>query len=736
MSGLSTDQKRQADELLRRNNAILHGFYNGSGFLMGVVELLRGQDDILHVYDNPATDRFFGNAPGSTAGKSARALGVPQSVIDVWIENYRASERSGKPVAFDYCHVTPQKLFWLRVSVTKIEDGDEGRALFSYIAQDISEAKEAEEERERSELRLSKLFDTSPQPMWIFETENLRIRRVNAAAIHHYGYPEAEFLGLTVADLHPREDRPAFRDTLASKPADSPAADGVWRHQRKDGSVVEVEVVSHGVDYEGRPARWTMIIDVSERMEAERRLKRSEERLAAALEAGGLGVFDSVLGSDVLTWDQRCRDLWGFKDGEAVTSSAFIEAVHPQDRSRVEASLRSARERRGPNTYSATYRVLNRIDHVERCIRAEGGVIEDEGKPARFVGTVRDITEQRKTEAALADQQRLHKTITDNASLALFIMDEKQQCVFMNPAAEQLTGFTVDELRGRPLHDYIHHTRPDGRHYPLHECPIDQALPKNDREAGEEVFVHKDGHFYDVRFTASPIPDQSGVAVGTVIEVEDITEQKKTERNLLLLMREVNHRSRNMLAVVQAIATHTALNSEPREFVRTFNDRLRSLAANQDLLVRNEWQSIDLRDLVVSQLKPLGGAQFEKIEVSGPGLHLSPAAAQAIGLAMHELGTNAVKYGALSASGGVRVEWEVVAADRFHMRWTEFGGPVVTVPGRKGFGSRLIAEMTEMSLQGEVVLDFDTAGLRWELKAPLAAVIQTLTDAEAAAPLV
>lgn len=724
MSGPSTKPKHQEHIFMRRSDAILNSFYGSAGFLMGVVELSRDDDDILHVYDNPATDHFFGNAPGSTAGKSARAMGVPPSVINIWVANYRQSERLGRPVAFDYCHVTPEKLSWLRVSVTKIEDGAAGQTLFSYIAQDISEAKQAEQEREQSELRLGKMFETSPQPMWIFETETLRIRKVNAAAVHHYGYSEAEFLNLTIADIRPPEDLARLQETLASKPTQSPTADGVWRHFRKDGSIIEVEVVSHDVDFDGRPARWAMTIDVSARMEAERRLKRSEERLAAAIEAGGLGVFDSLLGSPELTWDQRSRNLWGFQDEEPVTYSAFLEAVHPDDRKGVELALRTAREHRGPNSYSATYRVRNRVDNIERWVRAEGGVIEDPGRPARFVGTVRDITEQKNTEAALRDQERLHKTITENASLALFIMDERQQCVFMNPAAEQLTGFSLEELKGRPLHDYIHHTHPDGTHYPLSECPIDQALPKNDRETGEEVFVHKDGHFYEVRFTASPIRDQSETPIGTVIEVDDITERKKTDRQLLLMMREVNHRSRNMLAVVQAIASQTASRSDPREFAATLNERLQSLAANHDLLVRNDWQSIDLSKLVTSQLKPLGGAMFERIEVSGPSIQLSPEAAQAIGLALHELGTNAVKYGALSCDGYVRVEWEILDGDRLSMRWSESGGPEVKVPTRKGFGSMLIAEMIEMSLHGEVVLDFDPGGLRWELTAPLFTVLQ------------
>ena len=125
--------------------------------------------------------------------------------------------------------------------------------------------------------------------------------------------------------------------------------------------------------------------------------------------------------------------------------------------------------------------------------------------------------------------RRQLETVAENATLALFIMDERQRCTYMNAAAERLTGFRLDELQGKPLHYYLHHTRPDGTPYPLEECPIDQAFPGNMREQGEEVFVHKDGSFYDVAFTASPIRDGART-VGTIIEVRDIREEKARER--------------------------------------------------------------------------------------------------------------------------------------------------------------------------------------------------------------
>ena len=121
--------------------------------------------------------------------------------------------------------------------------------------------------------------------------------------------------------------------------------------------------------------------------------------------------------------------------------------------------------------------------------------------------------------------RRQLETVAENATLALFVMDEHQRCTYMNPAAERLTGFRLDELRGQALHYYVHHTRPDGTPYPLAECPIDQAFPQNMREAGTEVFVHKDGHFYPVAFTASPLRE-GGRTVGTIIEVRDITDER------------------------------------------------------------------------------------------------------------------------------------------------------------------------------------------------------------------
>jgi PAS domain S-box-containing protein len=158
-----------------------------------------------------------------------------------------------------------------------------------------------------------------------------------------------------------------------------------------------------------------------------------------------------------------------------------------------------------------------------------------DGRPDGVIVFGFEVTEQVLARRGLEQTERRLAAITQNATLGLFLMDARQHCVFMNPAAEKITGFTLEELRGKPLHDFIHHTRPDGTPYPMAECPIDRALPTRPQEQGEDMFVRKDGSFYPVAFTASPLLEE-GKATGTVIELRDTTEDKRiqAERERLL----------------------------------------------------------------------------------------------------------------------------------------------------------------------------------------------------------
>jgi two-component sensor histidine kinase len=182
---------------------------------------------------------------------------------------------------------------------------------------------------------------------------------------------------------------------------------------------------------------------------------------------------------------------------------------------------------------------------------------------------------------------------------------------------------------------------------------------------------------------------------------------KEREEKQHLLMREINHRAENMLSVVDSIAHQTATRN-PEGFVECFSERIQALSANQDLLVRNEWNGVEIEDLVRAQLAHFADLIGSRIGVHGPKLRFTAASAQAIGLALHELATNAGKYGALSTDRGrVYVRWGT-DGDAFTMSWIEREGPPVSAPPRRGFGTIVMEAMAERSVDGKVDLDYAT----------------------------
>lgn len=198
-----------------------------------------------------------------------------------------------------------------------------------------------------------------------------------------------------------------------------------------------------------------------------------------------------------------------------------------------------------------------------------------------------------------------------------------------------------------------------------------------------------------------------------------IAARNDADQRLRLVMREVNHRSKNLLTVIQSIARHTVA-TRPADFLRRFADRLEGLSSSQDLLVRNEWKGVELADLVRSQLAPYKDLIDKRIMIAGPSLSVTTAAAQTIGMALHELATNAAKYGALSNdTGRVDVVWAVDAReDVFAMSWTETGGPPVAPPSSKGFGSTVTGGMVKLGLRADVETDFRQDGLVWTIRCP------------------
>ena len=338
----------------------------------------------------------------------------------------------------------------------------------------------------------------------------------------------------------------------------------------------------------------------------------------------------------------------------------------------------------------------------------------DDGADAVFYAAIQDTTETKRIEAELRETARRLDGILANTTMAVFLMDHRQHCVFMNRAAERLTGYAFHETLGRPLHDVIHHTRPDGSPFPLSECAIDRAFPERAGTQGEEVFVHKDGSFYPVAFTASPINDGDAV-IGTVIEVRDVSEEKRNEETRRLLMHEVDHRSRNALSIVQSLARLTRA-----EDIETYREilagRIGALARAQTSLASRRWEGGRLADVVREELEAL--CPKDVVDMQGPEIALSPQQVQPISMLLHELATNANKYGACSSGGGrVSVTWSLDDAG-VTLVWRESGGPPVTAPTRQGFGSSLKAKVVRQ-IHGTISRQWEPTGLVVEVAFPL-----------------
>jgi PAS domain S-box-containing protein len=286
-----------------------------------------------------------------------------------------------------------------------------------------------------------------------------------------------------------------------------------------------------------------------------------------------------------------------------------------------------------------------------------------------------------------------------------------------NTAAERMFGYKPDEVIGQHISILIPKERLGEEDY------IIGCVRRGERvEHYETIRQRKDGSPIDISLTISPILNSKGKIIGASKIARDVSDRKVHEQTQRELAREVNHRSKNLLAVVQSIVRQTARNTPPEEVVERVMQRLQALSINQDMLIARDWSGIGLQQLVDQHLRLNPNVKINRVDITGTDIKLRPVAAQALGLALHELFSNAVRFGALKGDDGrVAVSWTIKidgGKKIFAFEWRESGGPVIAAPERMGFGHTILSQATGQSLGGTVQQSFDPSGYSWVLTAP------------------
>jgi PAS domain S-box-containing protein len=320
-----------------------------------------------------------------------------------------------------------------------------------------------------------------------------------------------------------------------------------------------------------------------------------------------------------------------------------------------------------------------------------------------------DLIERSSTEDALRESEarsRWLASIVESSDDAIISTDFDGIITSWNGGAERIFGYTAEEAVRKPVTILIPQERRDEDRAILARIKCGERI-----DHFETIRQCKHGSLITVSLTVSPIKDAAGRIVGLSKIARDITEQKRNNEQIVTLAREAEHRTKNVLATVQA--TVSLSKSDTADGLKkAIEGRIKALANVHALFVQSRWIGAELSSLVTQELAPYFEGKQSRVRAQGPQVLLEPNSAQTIAMAIHELTSNAIKYGALSASKGfVEITWSLAPNRRLLLRWTERGGPRVTPPKREGFGTRVMERLIKGQMKGDIHLDWRTEGL-------------------------
>jgi PAS domain S-box-containing protein len=447
---------------------------------------------------------------------------------------------------------------------------------------------------------------------------------------------------------------------------------------------------------------------VSQELQIERELSRvadpeRTERLASLLTLSSEAMLVWDLDEGIEFWNSGAERLYGFTSEEAVgrTSHALLQTKFPVEFIELITRLRNE------GHWSGELRHICR-DGREVIVESRQQLLSD----GTVIEVNRDVTERKQIEADLREsEQRLRwlASIVQSSDDAIVSKSLDGIITSWNSGAERVFGYSAGEAIGRPITIVI----PEDRQ--SEERDILTRIRRGERiDHFETVRQRKHGSLIVVSLTVSPIRNAEGKIVGASKIARDITEQKRNQEQIATLAREAEHRSKNLLANVQA-TVNLSQSDTSEGLKRAIEGRIQALANVHSLFVDSRWIGAELSAVATQELAPYSEKNKTRVRIEGPQVLLEPNAAQSIAVILHELATNAAKYGALSsANGQVDLKWSHEADRRLHLRWTETGGPAVQEPTRKGFGRRVTEQMIAQ-LKGKTRFGWRAEGLVCEI---------------------
>ncbi|CAO4136392.1 PAS domain S-box protein [Methylorubrum extorquens] len=551
----------------------------------------------------------------------------------------------------------------------------------------------------------------------------------NEGARRTLGWSEGEVLGKSAEVFFTEQD---VRDGIPEAEMHSARTEGVgtderW-HLRKDGEHfwASGEMLPLKSETGEHTGYLKILRDRTEQRLQGERLRRSEERLSLALGAAGMvGTWDWDLRKDVIYADENFARIYTVDPEHAAHGaplSAYIKNFHPDDmpafQTELDRLLSGEQEQ-----FSCEYRV-RQPDGSYLWLLARGRLIRDEdGAAVRFAGASVDITANKLAEQRARQSESRFRQLTELAPGIIWMGHQDGSVSYLNDFWYRYTGQTPEQALPHGWAEVIH---PDDVQ---HLAEAWSHARENGIQYNTEARLRRhDGAYHWFLIRAEPLRDERGQITGWLGNDIDIQDRKEAEEHQRLLTGELQHRVKNTLAMVQAIAAQTFRGAtDLNEAQDAFAARLISLGRAHDILTQASWTAAPIGDVVQGALSVHAQSGTSRIRTSGLNVFLAAKPALALAMALHELATNAAKYGALSTeSGSVELRWHVIhegESKRFCLTWSEQGGPpILTQPTRKGFGSRLIERSFAAEVGGEVKLTYAPSGLICRLEAPLASI--------------